>query len=130
MSAAKLNYVSIDVLVGKTITSITGAAKESDEIDLYTSDGQHYRFWHGQECCENVQVEDVIGDLNDLIGSPLLMSKEHTNSNEADDIINKIESYTWTFYHFATIRGYVTLRWLGTSNGYYSEAVGLYEVVD
>ena len=53
------------------------------------------------------------------------------NPAEAEDI--EIEwpddSFTWTFYRFATARGYVTIRWYGSSNGYYSEEVTFEEVV-
>jgi hypothetical protein len=39
--------------------------------------------------------------------------------------VQDYESYTWTFYRFGTRRGSVTVRWLGHSNGYYSEGVSV-----
>jgi len=80
-------------------------------------------------------IVDIAGDVDDLIGSPLTMAEAVThvgeNPAEAEDI--EIEwpddSFTWTFYRFATARGYVTIRWYGSSNGYYSEEVTFEEVV-
>ena len=71
-----------------------------------------------QDCCESVTIVDVVGNISALIGSPLLMADESTS-----DQANASESGTWTFYKFATIKGYVDIRWLGESNGYYSESV-------
>ncbi len=70
---------------------------------------------------------DIVGDLSDLIGVPLLMAEEVTNEQDVNpdgvEIPDFQDSFTWTFYKLATIKGYVTISWYGESNGYYNESV-------
>lgn len=123
--------IEIAALLGKTITEITGMEKGSEEIIFRCTDGTSYRMHHEQDCCESVEVEDVCGDPTDLIGSPILMAEEFSNDNETPEgfpTLDRPESYTWTFYKLATDKGYVTLRWLGESNGYYGEDVDFHEI--
>jgi len=110
---------SFDELVGRVLCR---AEATDEELTLYLSDTNYVRFFHYQDCCETVYIEDICGDLNDLVGEPLLIAEEVSNY-EADKKEQYDESYTWTFYKFATRKGYVDVRWYGTSNGYYSEGV-------
>lgn len=105
-----------DECVGKTIVEIRGAKKDSDHISFLFSDGSCFKMYHPQECSETVEVEDICGDIDDLLNTPLLGAEASVNKD--DD-----ESATWTFYKFRTQKGYVDIRWYGTSNGYYSEEV-------
>lgn len=116
---------SIEQLIGKTIIKIEGMEAESDEIIFSTSDGLKYRMYHDQDCCESVSLDDVCGDVSDLLNSPVLKAEEFSNIETAErgPKYKYDDSYTWTFYHLATIKGYVDLRWYGTSNGCYSESV-------
>ena len=115
-------FENISELIGKTFASVDNIGDE--QIVFTAESGEKYRFYHAQNCCEIVSVEDVIGDLSDLVGSPLVMAEEVTNEEYPPAPEGRgDESYTWTFYKFATIKGYVTIRWYGTSNGYYSESV-------
>lgn len=119
-----LKMLNVNVLLGKTITKID---KYSDELRFQTSDGEQYRMYHDQDCCEHVYIEDITGELDDLTGTPLTMAEEVSNYDR--EPLDSDDSYTWTFYKFATIKGYVTIRWYGSSNGFYSEYVS-FERVD
>jgi hypothetical protein len=107
-------------LVGKTLKSVDNMANERLVFTL--DDGTQYMLHHYQDCCESVEIEDIVGELDDLVGSPILMAEEISSVDEPAKEEYE-ESFTWTFYKLATIKGYVTVRWYGSSNGYYSESV-------
>ena len=115
-----MKFVDVSILKGKILKDIKIEGNEN--IFFIDEDGIEYKMFHDYDCCENVYIEDICGDINNLIGSEIIMAEEVINRdlsplNEFD------ESYTWTFYKFATVKGYVTIRWYGESNGYYSEKV-------
>lgn len=117
-------------LLGKIITNIKGADKGNDEIIFSCSDGTKYKMYHKQDCCESVTIEDICGDTSVLIGCPLLMAEDISNECDEDGLDSWGDSFTWTWYKFATIKGYVTIRWYGESNGYYSESVDFEKMDD
>lgn len=140
--------MSITELIGKTLTR---AEKHGDdEIIFETAEGTEYVMYHSQDCCESVSIEDIAGDLSDLIGSPILKAEERESTNPTEEIKAKreaeeaakkaeqgdgyyyygAESETWTFYELTTNKGSVTIRWYGTSNGYYSESVSFSKRAD
>ena len=111
------------LMKGKTFVEVTGSVG-SGELLFVTAEGKRFMFAHQQDCCERVDINDIVGDLQDLVGSPLLIAEEVSGATEPDE--EHYESYTYTFYKFATRKGYVDVRWLGESNGYYSESVELF----
>lgn len=115
---------TFDELLGRMLYKVT---EDGEELRLYLTETNYVRFYHSQDCCESVYIESIVGDLNDLVGEPLLMA-EAVSDYYADPLCDGEESYTWTFYKFATRKGYVDVRWYGSSNGYYSEGVSV-EVV-
>ena len=112
-------------MLGKTFVQVTGAVGNFDLL-FETANGERFMFSHQQDCCERVDINDIVGDLEDLVGEPLLLAEEVQGETPVDFNEREYESVTWTFYKFATRKGYVDVRWLGESNGYYSESVDLF----
>ena len=112
-------------LLGKTLTEIVGEVG-GNRMTFKTSEGKEYVLYHSQDCCESVEINDINGELSDLLGTPITMAEEATNSNEPKPS-EYCDSFTWTFYKLATQKGFVDVRWLGESNGYYSEGVDFCE---
>jgi hypothetical protein len=109
-------------LMGKVMQSVTAT---DDTMTFITKGGRIFEFFHAQDCCESVYIDDICGDLKDLEGAPIVRAEEVSNdenSNPGGD------SFTWTFYRFQTKKGWVTVKWYGTSNGYYSESVDFREI--
>lgn len=116
-------YVSVEVLQGKTITEIVGMNDGSHKVYFTCSDGSEYKMYHEQDCCECVYLVDVVGDPVDILGEEIL--EAYSSSKDDPDCC---ESGTWTFYNIRSRIGGVTLRWHGSSNGYYSEGVSFIDL--
>ena len=121
-------------MIGLTMSNVSKIG--DDQIRFTSACGRSFRLYHQQDCCESVTIDDIAGDLSDLVGSPIVMAEEVSSLDGFDDAAETrraaidydlVESHTWTFYKFATAKGYVTVRWFGTSNGYYSESAGFEE---
>ena len=120
----KKTRIGFNELIGKTLEQID-INSDMNEISMTDIDGNKYLMYHIQDCCESVSISDINGDLFDLLASPILVACEVSSEGSAD-----WDNFTWTFYHLATAKGFVVIRWYGSSNGYYSESVDFVKIVE
>ena len=111
--------LKFEQIQGMTITAVV--YKESNESLLIHLNTHVLEMIHHQDCCETVYLADVAGSFEDLIGYPLLEVSE-----SIVDIATAYTSSTASYYNFKTVKASVQLRWVGESNGYYSETVDCY----
>ncbi len=133
-----MKKAKLKALLGQTCVNVVQI--EDREILFKVGGGVQYLLHHQQDCCEDVHIESVAGDLADLVGEPILVAEEVVHEDAPPEIALKRrleppadeynDSETWTFYKFATRKGYVDVRWYGSSNGYYSERVCFSRVDD
>jgi len=112
-------YLDFSSIIEKTFCKVF---QKGETINFVCADtGVTYTMEHEQFCCENVFVESIIGDLSDLEDTPITFADESSANDPAAS-----ESGTWTFYKLATRKGWVDIRWHGSSNGYYNESVSFF----
>lgn len=125
-------------LQGKILHSVE-YRKPNEEIHFVTDDGYRFIMHHSQDCCEDVGVEEIVGDLQNLVRTPIVLAEDVSSeapkvckgyNPDPEESWSNNESFTWTFYRFRTIKGDVDIRWYGSSNGYYSERVDIVKSVN
>jgi hypothetical protein len=133
----KEKIVPFNVLINQIIWNIYIVYDTNYDQIIFETREAFYVMGHSLECCEEVFIKEIVGNLKDLLNSKILKAEESTSPadldtdlDEDDEVCNPggagVYSATWTFYKLATIKGYVDISWIGKSNGYYSESVNLY----
>lgn len=128
------NEDALEKLKGQTVVEIDGMKEGSEEVTLKTKEGNTLVLRYEHDCCASCSICQVDGDPMDLLGAKLLMCETVTGASigvdedldESGNDPGEYDSHTWTFVKFASVHGYVTLRWYGSSNGYYSESPTAY----
>lgn len=109
-------------MTGRTVSRIRGLMQYSPSVAIDFEDGSMIIFHHNQDCCESVLLEDF--DYTDLVGSTITSALEIIGGEESPNRFSE-ESHTWTFYRIRGTWGDLWMRWLGESNGFYSERVDI-----
>ena len=118
--------IEIGSLVGETLTYIDTDDK-NEEIMLTTASGRRIKIFHSQDCCETVRIEDTEGNWHDLIGKVIIEASADVQP-EGDPPPEYPDSWTRTALTFKVDGATVISRWIGESNGYYSEDVDLEDI--
>ena len=109
----------IELKGAKVLRAKRSTNKHNDDQIIFETNRGTWVMYHYRDCCESVYIEDINGDLDDLSGATILSIEERTQ----DESQGYGEIMMWTFYDIRTTHGDVTIRWNGSSNGYYSVSV-------
>lgn len=126
----ELNSYSIEDFVGKVVSNIkferAGKYNQGpiDAIIFNFADGDIFKIYHEQECCESVFLKDITGDLDFLINEKILKIEEISNQEG-----EMYSTETWTFHRISTFNNTISLCWYGESNGFHSEGVNVAKFV-
>lgn len=118
-------YSKIENLQGLRVSEIDDLG---DSVLITTECGRQFLITHNQQCCENVFQESVDGKWESLIGKVIVHVSQSESPGDDDDGL--LLSQTNTTIILAVDDSTVISRWVGTSNGYYSERVDILELFE
>ena len=117
-------------IIGKVLKdySVNG---NYDKLTLRFDDDSCCKFYHEQDCCESVQIYSDSLELEFLrlyFGKEITGFYQNEPSVKPEEVFDEerlkwLDSYTVTDLVFQFGEDNAVVRWLGESNGYYSESV-------
>ena len=113
--------IKLENLKGEILTAVD--IFNGDEIILTTQSGRRVKIFHEQDCCESVGIEGPEGDWTPLLGKVLLECR-----HESEQFEREYGTETKTTLTFRVDDTTVVSKWIGESNGYYSEEVHIEEL--
>lgn len=116
--------VNVKVLEGEILTNID-IDEDKRQMLLTTKSGRVFRFHHKQDCCEDVKIVGLDENFTTLQGKVINEVKEEVVEEEN---MEDYEHRTKTNFIFKTDENTAICRWVGISNGYYSETVDIDEL--
>jgi hypothetical protein len=120
----KRKHVEFSALVGEVLDSVD-IDREENQILLTTRSGRRFVVYHEQECCETVAISGQDGSFDKLVGKPIVEARDIAVDTGDDEL----DSQTTTTLVFRVDDQTVISRWIGDSNGYYSESVDIAELI-
>jgi len=111
-------YANFFQLKGCTISKMD----VDDDTSFETSIGK-FSLYHSQSCCECVRLEKTIGNVEDVLNSPILIAEDGYEEPSGEEKRKYSSSYTWSRYRLVSAKGEFVMYFLGESNGYYSETM-------
>ncbi len=118
-------HVEFSALVGEVLDAVD-IDREENQILLTTRSGRRFLVYHEQDCCETVAISGQDGSFDRLIGKPIVEARDFAVDTGDDEI----DSQTTTTLVFRVDDQTVISRWIGDSNGYYSESVDIAELIN
>lgn len=94
---------------------------DNDLLVIEFTDSSELHFYHEQDCCEAVWLEQINDDLDAFDYAVVTSFEEKEIECGGDDY----GTYTATFYTMKTSAGYLDFNFRGESNGYYSEGIDI-----